>query len=64
MATIHKITTYSISYELENDIRKKALSEEEIANIYEQLKSEKQKLAQRVKILLITGAVLALVFGI
>ena len=64
MATIHKITAYSISYELENDIRKKAFSEEEIADIYEQLKSEKQKLSQRVKILLITGAVLSLVFGI
>lgn len=64
MATIHKIIAYSISHELENDIRKKALSEEEIADIYEQFKNEKQKLSKRVKILFIVGAAIALFFGI
>ena len=47
MAVIHKITTYRISYELENDIRKKALSEEEIANVFEQFSSKNKLLTKR-----------------
>ena len=64
MATIHKITAYSINYELEEDIRKKVLSEEEIANIYEQFATEKKVLSKRVKILFIIAAVIALAAGI
>ena len=64
MAVIHKITTYSISYELENDIRKKALSEEEIANVFEQFSSKNKLLTKRVKILCIIAVVIGLISGI
>lgn len=64
MAVIHKITTYRISYELENDIRKKALSEEEIANVFEQFSSKNKLLTKRVKILCIIAVVIGLISGI
>ena len=64
MAVIHKITTYSISNELENDIRKKALSEEEIANVFEQFSAKNKLLTKRVKILCIIAVVIGLIFGI
>ena len=66
MPTIHlnSITTYSISFQLENDIRKKALSEEEIAHVYELFKEKKQKQFTSVKIMIIVMAVFALIIGI
>ena len=66
MPTIHlsSITTYSISFQLENDIRKKALSEEEIAQVYELFKEKKQKQFTSVKIMIIVMAVFALILGI
>ena len=64
MAVIHKITTYRISYELENDIRKKALSEEEIANVFEQFSAKNKLLTKRVKIICIIAVVIGLVSGI
>lgn len=66
MPTIHfeSIITYSISFQLENDIRKKALSEEDIAHVYDIFKEKKKKQFTSVKIMLIVMAVFALILGI
>ena len=61
---LHSITTYSIGFQLENDIRKKALSEEEIAQVHEVFTEKKKKQYTSVKILLIVMAVFALILGI
>ena len=61
---LHSITTYSIGFQLENDIRKKALSEEDIAHVYEIFTEKKKKQFLSVKIMFIVMAVFALIFGI
>ncbi len=64
MPRIYKIITYSISLQLETDLRKKSLSEEEVAHVYDVFSEKKKKQMTSVKIGFIVMAVFALIIGV
>lgn len=64
MPTIYKIVSYRISLQLENALRKKALSEEEIAHVYEVFTEKKQNNIKSLKIGIIVMAIFALIIGV